>query len=51
MVKDLNTMENIINTKRCSCKHLNKKTIIKGGQHNEKLWRDGFVKALLWLGY
>lgn len=51
MVKDLNTMENIINTKRCSCKHLNKKIIIKGGQHNEKLWRDGFVKALLWLGY
>lgn len=51
MVKDLNTMENIINTKRCSCKHLNTKTIIKGGQHNEKLWRDGFVKALLWLGY
>ena len=51
MVNDLNTMENIINTKRCSCKHLNKKTIIKGGQHNEKLWRDGFVKALLWLGY
>ncbi len=51
MVKDLNIMENIINTKRCSCKHLNKKTIIKGGQHNEKLWRDGFVKALLWLGY
>jgi hypothetical protein len=30
---------------------LNTKTIIKGGQHNEKLWRDGFVKALLWLGY
>lgn len=51
MIKDLNTMENIINTKRCSCKHLNKKTIIKGGKHNEKLWRDGFVKALLWLGY
>jgi predicted alpha/beta superfamily hydrolase len=51
MVNDLNTMENIINTKRCSCKHLNTKTIIKGGQHNEKLWRDGFVKALLWLGY
>ncbi|CAM3008403.1 alpha-glucosidase [Flavobacterium succinicans] len=51
MVKDLNTIENIINTKRCSCKHLNTKTIIKGGQHNEKLWRDGFVKALLWLGY
>lgn len=51
MVNDLNTIENIINTKRCACKHLNKKTIINGGKHNEKLWRDGFVKALLWLGY
>jgi hypothetical protein len=21
----------------------------KDGQHNEKLWRDGFVQAILWL--
>ncbi len=49
MIRDLNTVEHWVNTKRCSCKRLNKKVIIKGGQHNEKLWRDGFVKAYLWL--
>jgi len=49
MVNDLNKMENIISKKRCDCMKLTKKRIIKGGQHNEKLWRDGFVKAYLWL--
>ncbi|SEA78043.1 alpha-glucosidase [Flavobacterium gillisiae] len=51
MVSDLNKMEYLINTKRCYCLNLNEKKIIKGGQHNEKLWRDGFTKAILWLGY
>lgn len=51
MVSDLNKMEYLINTKRCSCLHLNEKKIVKDGQHNEKLWRDGFVKAVSWLGY
>lgn len=51
MVSDLNRMEYLINTNRCYCLHLNEKKIVKGGQHNEKLWRDGFIKALLWLGY
>lgn len=49
MVKDLNDMEYLINSKRCSCKKLNKKIIIKNGQHNEKLWREGFKNAYLWL--
>lgn len=49
MIRDLNTVEHWINTQRCSCKMLNKKVIVKGGQHHEKLWRDGFVKAYLWL--
>ena len=49
MIADLNIMEHEINTKRCSCLKLNKKIVVKGGQHNEKLWRDGFVKAFLWL--
>lgn len=49
MVKDLNAMEYQINTKRCSCQMLNKKIIVKGGKHNEKLWREGFKKAYLWL--
>jgi predicted alpha/beta superfamily hydrolase len=51
MVKDLNHIEYLLNVNRCSCLRLNKKTIVKGGQHNEKLWRDGFVDAFLWLGY
>ncbi len=49
MVNDLNKMEYQVNTKRCSCKMLNKKLIVTGGQHNEKLWREGFKKAYLWL--
>jgi predicted alpha/beta superfamily hydrolase len=49
MIKDLNNMELQVNTKRCSCLKLNKKTIVKGGKHNEKLWGAGFKKAFLWL--
>lgn len=49
MVSDLNTMEKLISEKRCECMYLTKKHIVKGGQHNEKLWRDNFVKAYLWL--
>ncbi len=49
METDLNRIENLVNNKRCECKKLNKKVVVKGGQHNEKLWRDGFVKAYLWL--
>jgi predicted alpha/beta superfamily hydrolase len=51
MITDLNHMELLLNTNRCYCLHLNKKVIVKGGQHNEKLWRDGFVAAYKWLGY
>lgn len=51
MVKDLNSIELLLNTNRCYCLHLNKKVIIKGGHHNEKLWRDSFTNAVLWLGY
>jgi predicted alpha/beta superfamily hydrolase len=49
MIKDMNAMEYQVNSKRCECKKLNKKIIVKGGQHNEKLWREGFKKAYLWL--
>jgi predicted alpha/beta superfamily hydrolase len=51
MVGDLNKMELLLNRNRCYCLNLNKKKIVKGGQHNEKLWRDGFVEAIIWLGY
>lgn len=49
MITDLNQIDDLISEKRCECKNLTKKTIVKGGQHNEKLWRDSFVKAYLWL--
>ncbi|TDD98589.1 alpha/beta hydrolase [Flavobacterium cellulosilyticum] len=49
MLSELNKIDSLISKKRCECKHLTKKTIVKGGQHNEKLWRDGFVNAYLWL--
>ncbi len=49
MIPDLNKIEYLVNSKRCDCLQLNKKRVVKGGQHNEKLWRDGFVKAYLWL--
>ncbi len=49
MITDLNQIDDLISEKRCECKNLTKKTIVRGGQHNEKLWRDGFVKAYLWL--
>ena len=51
MVKDMTKMERLLDTKRCYCLHLTKSKIVKNGEHNEKLWRDGFVKAVLWLGY
>ena len=51
MVGDLNKMELMLYKNRGVCLYLNKKKIVKGGQHNEKLWRDGFVNALVWLGY
>ena len=51
MVNDLNHIEHLLNANRCSCLELNKKVIIKEGHHNEKLWRDGFANAVLWLRY
>jgi predicted alpha/beta superfamily hydrolase len=49
MVGDMKDMETLINSKRCECKKLNKSIIIKDGEHNEKLWRNAFAKAYLWL--
>ncbi len=51
MVKDVTKMERLLEKNRCYCLHLTKTKIVKGGEHNEKLWRDNFVNALLWLGY
>lgn len=49
MVANMNRMEALIAEKRCYCLNLTKTRIVKSGKHNEKLWRDGFVKAYLWL--
>ncbi len=49
VIADLNKIDDLVSEKRCDCLHLTRKTIVKGGQHNEKLWRDSFVKAYLWL--
>lgn len=49
MIPNMNKMDDLLADKRCECQHLTKKRVVKGGQHNEKLWRDGFVKAYLWL--
>ena len=49
MVPDVDKMEVLLSDIRCSCMHLTRKRIIKNGQHNEKLWRDNFVKVYLWL--
>ncbi|WP_207556462.1 alpha/beta hydrolase [Flavobacterium frigidimaris] len=51
MVKEMKKMETLLDRNRCYCLHLTKEKIVKGGEHNEKLWRDGFVGAILWLGY
>jgi predicted alpha/beta superfamily hydrolase len=49
VVGDVNKMEKLLNANRCECLKLNKKIIVKGGKHNEKLWRESFAKAYLWL--
>jgi predicted alpha/beta superfamily hydrolase len=49
VIPDMENVEHWINTKRCACKKMNKEVIVKGGQHNEKLWRENFKKAYLWL--
>ncbi|WP_317129765.1 alpha/beta hydrolase [Flavobacterium franklandianum] len=49
MITDLNKIDDLVSEKRCECKKLTKKKIVKDGQHNEKLWRDGFANAYLWL--
>lgn len=51
MVQDMTKMERLLDTKRCSCRHLTTSKIVKNGEHNEKLWRDNFVNAILWLGF
>lgn len=49
VVGDVKKMEHLLDANRCACLKLSKTVIVKGGQHNEKLWRESFAKAYLWL--
>lgn len=49
MVPDVKKMETLLDRNRCYCLHLDKSVLIKGGQHGEKLWREGFRDAIKWL--
>lgn len=49
MVPDVDKMVRLLDTKRCYCEKLTKKRVVAGGKHNEKLWREGFKDAILWL--
>ena len=49
MVKDARKMKHLLDENRCYCLKLDKIVEVKGGEHNEKLWREGFAKAVLWL--
>ncbi len=49
MVPDLNKMEKLMETKPGHCAKLIEKVVVKDGEHSEKLWREGFEKAYLWL--
>ena len=48
-VADMKKMAQLLNQKPGCDSQLYKEIIIKGGQHNEKLWRENFLKAYLWL--
>lgn len=49
VVADMQQMEAIVSQKNGNCKKRLSETIVKGGKHNEKLWRENFAKAYLWL--
>lgn len=49
MVPDTKKIKKLLDENRCYCLKLDKTVVIKGGQHGEKLWREGFAKAILWL--
>src|SRR5690606_10863001 len=47
MVADMKRMEKLLAQNRCACLKLNKSVVVKGGKHNEKMWRESFAKAYL----
>lgn len=49
VVGDIKRMEKLLDANRCACLKLTKSVVVKGGKHNEKMWREWFGKAYLWL--
>lgn len=49
MANEVRKMKHLLDDNRCYCLKLDKIVEVKGGHHNEKLWREGFAKAVLWL--
>lgn len=47
MVADMQKMVHLVQTKIKNKSQIFE-TVIKGGEHNEKLWREAFAKAYLW---
>jgi alpha-glucosidase len=48
MVDDFTKMTTLVEQRICIKSNL-KKVIVKGGEHNEKLWREHFGEAMKWL--
>lgn len=48
MVPDMQRMQTIVSQKQYGKKRLAGK-VVKGGKHNEKLWREHFANTYLWL--
>lgn len=49
MLTEIKKMEVLLDRNRCYCLHLDKSVLVEGGEHNEKLWREGFADAIKWL--
>lgn len=49
VVGDVHKMLTLLHANRCECLKLDKSVVVKGGKHNEKMWRESFAKAYLWL--
>ena len=48
MVSNMNNMISLMKSKGFDQKNIMSK-VVPGGQHNEKLWRENFEEAILWL--
>lgn len=49
MVPDMRRMISLVAKNRCDCLNLTRSVEIPAGEHNEKLWRENFGKAVRWM--